>query len=139
MKISKMWIFKQLFFYTVISFLVWAGYMFFIKMVPAPPDLRGVITIFKGIVCVLTVAFIWIAIYDFRCGYRYVENLKIPIKEFDIKEYKNVIIAKYNGMAFSLHKHNRRFIQKDFLSATQYYDRHKKKVGWLLNIPYMRQ
>ena len=139
MKLSKMFIFKQLFYYTVISFLVWVGYIFFIIFDPTPPDLRGAIVIFKGIVCILTVGFMFVAIYDFRCGYRYVEKLQIPIKEFDIKEYKNVIIIKYNGMAFSLHNHNKRFIQRDFLSATQYYDRHKKKVGWLLNIPYMRQ
>lgn len=138
MKISKMWIFKQLFFYTVLTFLIWAGYHLF-KTSIIPPDIRGLITMFKVMVCLLSTGFLYVAIYDFIAGYRYVEKLKIPISEFDIKEYDNVIIVKYNGMAFSINKYNKRYIEKDFFSATQYYDRHKKKVGWLLHIPYMRQ
>ena len=138
MKLSKMWVFKQLFFYVVLLALVWCGYHIF-KPAEIPPDIKSFIIMGRCIVGLLYIAFLYITVYDFWYGHLYVEKLKIPISEFDITEYENIIVVKYKKMAFSLNKYNKRFIEREWISATQYYDRNKKESGWLLNIPYMKQ
>ena len=138
MKLSKMWVLKQLFFYVVLMALAWCGYHLF-KTVEIPPDVKSFIIMLRCMVVLFTIAFLYVAVYDFWYGHRYVENKQIPISKFDIIEYENLIVIKYKKMAFSLNPYNKRFIEKEWISATQYYDRNKKESGWLLNIPYMRQ
>lgn len=87
----------------------------------------------------LLICFGVIAYIDFFKGFHYIEKLKLPMTDFEITEYENTYIIVYQNKAYALPMHHKRIIEKDHISATRYFDRKKKEIGYSLNFPYLRK
>lgn len=134
MKVNTFYVIKIVCFTLILVALAWCANG--VLELQAETSLRGSLGFMTT---ALGVCFFSLGLIEYFKGSRYIKKHKIPIEKFEIHPYENVTVIVYKNNAYTIPKHHLHLLDREWVPATEYFDRKKENLGYSIDLPYLRK